>query len=75
LFASLPAAFKPRVVSAEKLAVNWLQIRTEKELAIYEQICRMGHEIIAEGLSEKVIHPGITTTDDVMWWFAKEWPV
>jgi hypothetical protein len=71
LFASLPAAFKPRVVSAEKLAVNWLQIRTEKELAIYEQICRLGHEIIAEGLSEKVIHPGITTTDDVMWWFRE----
>jgi Xaa-Pro aminopeptidase len=72
LFASLPATYKPRIVSAEKLAVNWLQIRTEKELAVYEQICRLGHEIIAEGLSEKVIHPGITTTDDVMWWFREK---
>ncbi len=72
LSASLPPATRARLMSAEKLAVNWLQIRTEKELAIYEQICRLGHEIIAEGLSEKVIQPGFTTTDDVMWWYREK---
>lgn len=65
----MPAAQKQRVVSAEKLAVDWLQTRTAKELELYEHISRMGHSIIAEGLSEGVIHPGITTTEDVMWWY------
>jgi hypothetical protein len=29
----------------------------------------MAHQIIAEGFSEKVIQPGFTTTDDVVWWY------
>jgi Xaa-Pro aminopeptidase len=67
----LPAAQQKRVVSAEKLAVDWLQTRTQTELDIYEQISRIGHSIIAEGFSEQVIHPGITTTDDVVWWYRE----
>lgn len=57
-----------KVASAEKLAVGWLETRTEREMIIYQQICRIAHDIIAEGFSERVIHPGITTTDDVVWW-------
>ncbi len=72
LVSYLPAASKQKLVSAERLAVNWLQVRSEQELSIYEQICRIGHTIIAEGLSEKVIHPGITTTEDVVWWFREK---
>jgi hypothetical protein len=71
LLSYLPAAQKKAVVSAEKLAVDWLQTRTANELAIYEQICRLGHSIIAEGFSEKVIQPGSTTTDEVVWWFRE----
>lgn len=71
LMAYLSPALKAKITSAEKLAVNWLQIRTEKELAIYEHICQVGHAIIAEAFSEKVIHPGITTTEDVVWWLRE----
>lgn len=67
----LPPAYRQKLVSAERLAVNWLQVRTPKELTIYEGICRLGHEIIAEGFSEKVIQPGITTTADVVWWLRE----
>ncbi len=67
----LPASYHAAVVSAEKLAVAWLETRTATELAVYEQICRIGHLIIAEGLSEKVIHPGITSTEDVVWWYRE----
>jgi hypothetical protein len=63
----LPKEFHKRVASAERLAVAWLETRSEKELEIYPQICRLSHAILQEGLSEKVIHPGITTTDDVVW--------
>lgn len=63
----LPESFKDKVISAENLAISWLETRSEKELEIYPMICRMGHMILQEGLSENVVHPGITTTDDVVW--------
>ena len=63
----LPANSKDKVVSAERLAIAWLETRSEKELAIYPMICHLGHKILQEGLSEKNIHPGITTTTDVEW--------
>jgi Xaa-Pro aminopeptidase len=68
LMAALPERFRSRVVSGERLAVNWLEMRTDSELAIYASVCRIAHEIMAEALSERVIQPGVTTTDDVKWW-------
>lgn len=65
----LPTALKNRVVSSEPLAVSWLETRTEREMMIYPQLISITHKIIEEGFSEKVITPGITTTDDVVWWF------
>ena len=67
----LPDHHKEKVVSAERLAVAWLETRSAKELEMYPMICRMGHLILREGLSERVIHPGITTTDDVVWWLRQ----
>jgi Metallopeptidase family M24 len=71
LMARLPVAFRSRVVSAERLAVGWLETRTAAEYEVYPMLCRLSHEIIAEGLSERVIQPGVTTTDDVVWWFRQ----
>lgn len=72
LLKSLPAELRPRVVSAEKLAVAWLETRSEKEMTIYPQICRIAHEIIAAGFSDRVIQPGVTTTEDVVWFYREE---
>ncbi len=63
----LPKAFHSKVKSAEQLAIAWLETRSKRELEIYPLICNMGHSILQEGLSEKFIHPGITTTGDVEW--------
>ena len=68
----LPKSLQDKVVSAEKLSVAWLETRTEKEMAIYPQICRIAHNIIAEGFSDKVIQPGVTTTEDVVWWYREK---
>lgn len=38
-------------------------------MATYPTIVRLAHAIIAEGLSEKAITPGVTTTEDLSWWF------
>lgn len=72
LMNKLPAPYKYRLVSAETLAVNWLEIRTEREMQIYPQLVNITHKIIEEGFSEKVITPGITTTDDLVWWFRQK---
>ncbi len=69
LMDKLPGKYQKRVVSAENLAVGWLETRTENEMIVYQNIVRIAHQIIAEGFSEKVIQPGITTTDDVVWWY------
>ena len=66
---ALPERLHERVVSAEKLAIGWLETRTPDEMAVYQQIVRIAHEIIAVGLSEAVIQAGVTTTGDVSWWY------
>ena len=65
----LPKKYQGRVVSAENIAIGWLETRTQSEMIVYQNIVRIAHEIIAEGLSEHVIQPGISTTDDVVWWY------
>lgn len=67
----LPKNLHQKVASAENLSVSWLETRTEKEMAIYQQICRIAHDIIQEGFSDKVIQPGVTTTEDVVWWYRE----
>ena len=67
----LPASFKPKVVSAEKLGIAWLETRTQREMQLYPQLIQITHQIIAEGFSEKTIQPGVTTTDDLVWWFRQ----
>jgi Xaa-Pro aminopeptidase len=72
LMAALPAALKGRVVSAEPLAVRWLETRTEREMQLYPQMVNATHKIIEEGFSERVIMPGVTTSEDVVWWFRQK---
>lgn len=68
---SLPDELQDRIVSAENLSIGWLETRTEEEMTVYRQINRIAHNIVAEGLSEKVITPGVTTTQDVQWWYRE----
>ena len=67
--AALPAALHPRVVSGEDLAIGWLETRTPFEMALYPNIVRTAHAVIAEAFSRKVITPGVTTAEQVQWWY------
>jgi hypothetical protein len=60
------------IVSAERLALSWLETRSEREMIIYQQVCRLAHEIILEGVSEKNVVPGFTTTEDLAWWYREK---
>ena len=64
----LPKRMYNHVVSAEKLSIAWLETRTDNEMVLFKSACRIAHEIIAEGFSDRVIQPGVSTTDDVVWW-------
>lgn len=72
LITKLSATTARKVVSAEPLAVRWLETRTEKEMQLYPQLIQITHTIIQEGFSEKVIMPGVTTTNDLVWWFRQK---
>jgi Xaa-Pro aminopeptidase len=71
LLNSLPSKYKNRLVSAEKLAIRWLETRSEKELQVYPQVVTIARRVIAEAFSNKVITPGVTTTDDVAWYLRE----
>ncbi len=68
---ALPDRYRNRIVSGEKLAIGWLETRIEAEMKVYPMICGIAHDIIAEGFSEAAIQPGITTTDDLEWWYRE----
>jgi len=63
--------YKDRVKSAEKLVIGWLETRTKDEIAAYSGIMQIAHGIIAEAFSSKVVHPGVTTNADVVWWMRQ----
>jgi hypothetical protein len=71
LMAALPEEYAQRVVSGEELAIGWLETRTAAEMEVYPTICRIAHGILAEGLSDRAIQPGVTTTADVEWWYRE----
>ncbi len=68
----LPVSYQSKLVSSEPLAVAWLETRTEREMQFYPQLIKMSKDIIAKGFSSKVITPGITTTEDLVWWYRQE---
>ena len=69
LMETLPESDQAKIVSAEKLAIGWLEARTENEMIVYQQVCRIAHAIIQEGFSDQVIQPAVTTTEDVIWYY------
>ena len=72
LVANLPDAYQDRLVSAEKLAIGWIETRSEMEMKLYKKLVKITHEIIEEAFSEKVIQPGITTTEDIVWFMRQK---
>ncbi len=67
LVRALGPDFSRRLVSAERLAVGWLERRTPDELDVYDHIAAVAHAIIAEVFSRDAVTPGVTTVSDVVW--------
>jgi len=71
-FESLSINNRKKIVSAEKLAIGWIETRTAKEMKLYKELVLITHNIIDEAFSNKVIVPGETTTEDVVWWMRQK---
>lgn len=69
---ALPENYKNKVVSAEDLAVGWIETRTALEMQLFEELVGITHDIIREAFSSKVITPGKTTTEDVVWFLRQK---
>lgn len=61
-----------QIVSSEPLAIAWLETRSEQEMQVYPSIVKLSHKIVAEAFSNDVVKPGITTTEDVVWWLREK---
>jgi Xaa-Pro aminopeptidase len=72
LLDALPQDLESKLVSAEKLAIAWIETRTPKEMKLYNTLVEVTHQIIDEAFSNKVIMPGKTTTEDVVWWMRQK---
>lgn len=68
----IPSELKDKVVSAEELAIGWIETRTQAEMELYEELVAITHGIIAEAFSDKVITPGVTTSEEVVWWMRQK---
>lgn len=59
------------VESAENLAIGWLETRLDEEIPFMAEACHIAHGFLRRALSNEVIEPGTTTTEDVAWWLAQ----
>ena len=69
--AALGPELMARVVRAEDLALDYLAVRVPGMDEPYRRMQELIHSIIATAFSREVITPGVTTTEDVVWWFRQ----
>lgn len=61
-----------RMGRAEGLAVDFIAARLPEEEAFYRKLNRLTWEVISTAFSNKVITPGVTRTEDVVWWMRQQ---
>ena len=69
MMAALGETYSARAVSSWTVGVRWLETMTPEQISVYRHVQGVANEIIAEGFSNQVIIPDVTTTDDLNWWF------
>jgi hypothetical protein len=60
-----------RLVSAEDLAVGWLETRLPEEIAALDGLNRRVREVVEEAFSPAVLTAGVSTATDVAWWLRQ----
>lgn len=65
----LPEKYAQRLVSAEKAAARWGATLTNREIELFRHVIAIAHAIIADCFSRMTITPGVTTIDDLVWFY------
>ena len=60
-----------QLVSAEEIAIRWIETRTRREMELYPGIYKLMMDIVDDAFSAKVILPGVTGTRDVEWYIMQ----
>lgn len=71
LRSALPPRYRDRVVRRERLALDYIAERVPEMMPAYREMQKQVHEIIRTAFSEQVITPGVTRTEDVVWWMRQ----
>ncbi len=71
LSAALGPKYAARIKTAEMLAVGWLESKLPEETDAYRHVMRVAHQVIAEAFSNAVVVPGVTTSEDLVWWMRQ----
>ncbi len=61
-----------RVVRAENLTLDYIQMRVPEMLPVYRQMMETVHWLIGRAFSNEVITPAKTTNQDVVWWLRQQ---
>jgi hypothetical protein len=69
--AALPDEYRQKIVRRDRLALDYISERLPEMLPVYVEMMKIAHGIIATAFSNQVITPGITRTQDVVWWMRQ----
>lgn len=68
---ALGPVYAQRVVRRELLPLQYVEERLPEMVPVYRRLQERVHRIIATAFSREVIEPGVTRTDDVVWWLRQ----
>ncbi|MGH7547662.1 MAG: M24 family metallopeptidase [Gemmatimonadales bacterium] len=71
LQAALPERYRARIIRAENLALEYQELRAPEMMPVYRRMMEIVWGIIDTAFSNRVITPGTTTTEDVVWWMRQ----
>lgn len=69
---ALGPEYLKRVKRVPQLATDYISVRVPEMMPRYRQIEETVHALISEAFSNSVITPGVTTTEDVVWWLRQK---
>ena len=68
---ALGPKYASRVVRKERLALDYISLRLPEMMPLYRRMQELVHELIGTAFSNRVITPGKTSTQDVVWWLRQ----
>ena len=68
---ALGEEYRSRIRREPRLATDYIAVRVPEMMPRYRKVMETVHAIISEAFSNSVITPGVTTTDDVVWWLRQ----